>query len=171
MSTDAVANFFALLLVGGAVGVVALLARRGTREALTESALPLAALVAAGAMGGSLYFSEVADFIPCELCWFQRIAMYPLAVVLTLAAVRRDRAILPYAATLAGAGLLISLYHVQLQAFPDQGSFCELANPCSESWVEALGFMTIPQMAAIAFALVLALTITALLHNREDTNS
>ena len=58
---------------------------------------------------------------------------------------------------LAAAGGLISLYHIQVQLFPEQSSFCEVSNPCSAAWVEALGFMTIPRMAAVAFALVIAL--------------
>src|SRR4051794_1776103 len=101
MSTDTVSVFFALLsllCVAAAIAVVVLaLVRRAAPDSsaaylfddLGRLALPLAALVAIVTTGGSLYFSQVAGFIPCELCWVQRIAMYPLALILTIAAVRR----------------------------------------------------------------------------------
>jgi disulfide bond formation protein DsbB len=130
---------------------------------LTEAALPLAAAVAVGATAGSLYFSESAGFVPCELCWFQRIAMYPMSVILVLAALRRDRSVLPYALALSVIGLGISAYHIQLQLFPDQGSFCDATNPCTGRWVEAFGWMTIPQMAGLSFALIASLSALAIL--------
>ena len=169
MSPDEVANFFGLMLLGGVVGLVALAARPGTRAALADAGLGLVATVAAGATLGSLYFSERAGFVPCELCWFQRIAMYPLAVILTIAAVRNDDRIGVYALPLAGAGLAVAIYHVQLQWFPDQSSFCEVTNPCSGRWVEAFGWMTIPQMAGISFTLVIGLLVASrVLHTNHD---
>jgi disulfide bond formation protein DsbB len=162
MDSRTVATFFALLLVGGLVGLVAAAAVPTTRRQLAGSATALASVVAVAATLGSLYFSEVAHFIPCELCWYQRIAMYPLAVILPIAAVRRDRAVLPYALVLAAGGLVVSLYHVQLQLLPDQSSMCELTNPCTARWVEAFGWMTIPQMAGLSFALIAGLLILTL---------
>lgn len=158
MDTEQVATFFGMMLLGGVVGALIAAARRHTRASLGEAALPVAAAVAVGATLGSLYFSESAGFVPCELCWFQRIAMYSTAVILTLAALRRDRAVLPYALTLSLLGLAVSAYHIQLQLFPDQSSFCEAANPCSAQWVEAFGWMTIPQMAGLSFALIASVT-------------
>ena len=88
------------------------------RAALLGSGLALAGLVAVLATAGSLWFSEAAHFPPCELCWFQRIAMYPFAVLLAVAASRRDRAIRPYAVVLAVCGLVISAYHNVIETFP-----------------------------------------------------
>jgi disulfide bond formation protein DsbB len=124
--------------------------------------------VATGATLGSLYFSESAGFVPCELCWFQRIAMYPLAIILGVAVMRRDRTVLPYALTLSVIGLGISAYHVQLQLFPEQSSFCEATNPCSGRWVEAFGWLTIPQMAGLSFALIALLASLAILAPDKD---
>lgn len=169
MSPELVATFFGLLLLGGAVGLLAALLRPAGRIAIADAALPLAAMVAVGATAGSLYFSEVANYLPCELCWVQRIAMYPLAIILTIAAIRGDRSILVYGAVLALAGLAVSAYHIQLQLFPDQGSFCEVANPCTGRWVEAFGWMTIPQMAGTAFALVSGLTFAGLFTTPQET--
>lgn len=112
----------------------------------------LAWLVAATAMAGSLYFSEVVGFIPCTLCWYQRIAMYPLAILLLIAAVRGDRGIRPYGATLALIGAAISTYHVLVQRLPalPSGS-CSVEAPCTAIYVERFGFVTIPVMALIGF--------------------
>ena len=71
-------------------------------------------------MAGSLYFSEVAHFVPCRLCWYQRIAMYPLVLLLGIATLRRDVGIRLYAIPLAAIGAAVSIYHVQLERFPDQ---------------------------------------------------
>ena len=73
--------------------------------------LYLAWLVAMVALGGSLFFSEIMMFEPCKLCWFQRICMYPLALLLGIAAYRNDRGIIPYVRVLAGFGMCISLWH------------------------------------------------------------
>ena len=127
------------------------------RRELVPVVPTVAAIVAVAATGGSLWFSESAGFLPCELCWYQRIAMYPLAVLLTMAAIRRESTIGPYALVLAGVGAAISAYHVFIQQFPEQSSFCEVSNPCSAAWVEALGWMTIPQMAGLSFLLIIGL--------------
>ena len=95
--------------------------------------------------------------------------MYPLAVILAIAAIRRDDSVTPYAITLAGAGLAIAGYHIQVQLFPSQSTFCDVANPCAGRWVEGLGFMTIPQMAAISFALVIALLTIARLPMPDES--
>ena len=117
----------------------------------------LGAGVAVVATAGSRWFSEGAHFPPCELCWYQRIAMYPLALLLVLAAVRRDPAIRPYGLALAGAGLLVSAWHNVVETFPDlHAGSCDPTNPCTIRWVEGLGFWTIPRMAFVAFALVVA---------------
>lgn len=162
------ADFFGILLLGGALAVIAALAVPQLRRSLNDAVLPLTGAVATGAMAGSLYFSEVADFVPCELCWFQRIAMYPLAVILIVASFRSDRSVLRYVLVIASIGLAISLYHIQLQLLPDQGSFCDAVAPCSAKWVEGLGFLTIPQMAGISFAVIVGLSAMALRSPTEE---
>jgi len=168
MDSNTVATGFAIGLFAGWVGIALAMMQGSTRRRLANSAVIFSALVAVGATAGSLYLSEVAGFVPCELCWFQRIAMYPLALVFSIAAVRRDNSIFVYALPLAVAGLAIALYHVQLQAFPDQASFCELDNPCSDSPLKVLGFLTIPQMSALAFGLIVA---TGLIQRFSDKDT
>lgn len=174
MNTETASLFFALLsllCVAAVIGIVglALVGRSAPRSAaadlfgdLGRVALWLAGLVALVTTMGSLYFSQVAGFIPCELCWFQRIAMYPLALVLLVAAVRRDRDIWLYAVPLAAVGSVISIYHAQLQAFPAQSSFCtSTGTPCTTRYVWEFHFVSLPFMALTAFALIITLLLVA----------
>jgi disulfide bond formation protein DsbB len=125
-------------------------------------ALELALAVAVVSMVGSLYFSEGAHFTPCKLCWYQRIAMYPLVPMLAVAVWRQDRAVRRYALPLAVIGGLISTYHVILERFPSlETGACDPNNPCSLRWVEELGYLTIPTMALSAFALIVTLLLAS----------
>lgn len=155
MDVQSVAHIFALALLGGALALIVGLVMPGSRDLVRRSGLAIAAAVAVGATSGSLYFSEIAGFDPCEMCWVQRIFMYPLAIILPMAAIRRHRGAIPYAMVLAAIGLGFSVYHVQLQLRPDQSTSCDPFNPCSAKWVDALGFATIPQMAGLSFILIL----------------
>jgi disulfide bond formation protein DsbB len=128
------------------------------REGLAPHVLWLAWIVALAATAGSLYFSEVAGFEPCLLCWYQRIAMYPLAVILGLAAWRRDDRAWIYAATLAGIGAVISAYHVLLEWFPSLSSgACDPDNPCTLVWFRVFGVFSLPTLALTAFVLIFTL--------------
>ena len=129
-----------------------------SRAGATDAFRWLAWAVAAVAMAGSLIYSEVYHFIPCELCWYQRIAMYPLAGILLVGAIRRDRAIRYYGLPLSIVGLGISIWHIIVQNFPsvDLGS-CDPLNPCSAKYVERFGFISIPVMAGAGFLLITVL--------------
>jgi len=131
-------------------------------DAFARHAGLIALAVAWTATLGSLYFSEVAGFKPCKLCWYQRILMYPLALLLPVGLVRRDRGLSWYVVPLALLGLLVSGYHVLLQKtnwFTDR---CAVAGevPCSSDYIYWLGFITIPVLSLTAFVLIL-LTATA----------
>jgi disulfide bond formation protein DsbB len=162
-----VSNFLAVLVLLALAGTITILvlAVSGRRDAVREmvggrTALWLAALVAVTAMAGSLYFSEEAGFIPCLLCWYQRIAMYPLAILLPIAAIRGDDAIRPYAATLAGIGAVIAAYHALLQRLPGLPSgSCSVDAPCTAIYIERFGFITIPVMALAGFVTILTLLL------------
>jgi disulfide bond formation protein DsbB len=131
-------------------------------EDLAPNALWLAWIVALVTTLGSLYYSEVAHFVPCPLCWYQRIAVYPLAIVLLVAAIRRDRTIWYYAIGPAVIGAAFAIYHTQLQAFPSQGSsFCTLREPCTTRYVWQFGFVSLPFMALSAFAFIITMLFVA----------
>jgi disulfide bond formation protein DsbB len=173
MSTDQVSLFLALLALIAEIATVGLVAavvvqavqpdlRWSTEllDAVRPVALAIAASVAIVSTLGSLYFSEVANFPPCRLCWFQRIGMYPLAVILPIAAWRRDPAVRWYALPLAVAGGLVSVYHMVVERYPSlEAGSCDPTNPCSIIWVERLGFLTIPTMALSGFALIAVMLV------------
>ena len=114
--------------------------------------LAFAWLVALVATLGSLYYSEVRNFIPCTLCWYQRVAMYPLALMLGIATWRNDAQIRPYALTLSLLGLFWSSYHLLELWMPGLApSVCKGPIPCSVEYVPSF---PIPLQAAIAFLLI-----------------
>jgi disulfide bond formation protein DsbB len=148
------------LAVGGRFSPRLRALRRQAAEAVAPSALTLAFLVAAVCMAGSLYFSEVAHFPPCHLCWLQRFCMYPLVPILGLAAWRNAGWVRPYAAALALVGACISTYHVALERHPEwESSVCDPKNPCTLIWVKRLGYLTIPTMALSGFAFIITLLV------------
>jgi disulfide bond formation protein DsbB len=170
VDVEAAQLFFALLALlalGGAavVAVGRLLAGRSDAAAqlvavVDDSALWVAFVVAAVATAGSLYFSEVADFVPCRLCWFQRIAMYPLSVVLLVAALRGDRGVRWYAGPLAAIGALVSTYHYLIEWRPSlEGGACGVGPSCADIWFRELGFVTLPFMALCGFLCILVLVV------------
>jgi len=114
--------------------------------------LAFAWLVALVATLGSLYYSEVRNFIPCTLCWYQRVAMYPLALMLGIATWRNDPQIRPYALTLSLLGLFWSSYHLLELWMPGLApSVCKGPIPCN---IEYMPSFPIPLQAAIAFLLI-----------------
>lgn len=170
MDAEFFATLFSACLIGGLVGGFALFAFPRTRVRFVAAAPSIAALVAVAATAGSLYFSEGAGFVPCELCWYQRIAMYPMALILPLAVLRRDHLIMNYAFVLAAAGLIVSAYHIQVQWFPERSNSCALDDPCSAKWVEGFGVFTIPQMAAMAFFLIIMLSVAFTFERRSGND-
>lgn len=105
---------------------------------------------------GSLYFSEVRGYIPCELCWYQRILMYPLSILLGIAAYYGDVAMKKYILPLSIIGGLISIYHYLLQKAPGFEGIkpCTNGVPCNVDYIDWLGFITIPFLALVAFVLI-----------------
>lgn len=105
---------------------------------------------------GSLYFSEIKQYEPCELCWYQRILMYPFTVILGIAVMKKDYRISLYTMILAGIGALISTYHYLIQKvtfFTDHAAACGRV-PCTGSYINWFGFITIPFLAGSAFILI-----------------
>lgn len=160
-----------LALFAGGAGtlLLALLSVPATRHRIGRElageervVLGLAWGVAAIATAGSLYFSQVVGFTPCVLCWYQRIAMYPLVLVLAVGALTSDGRVWRYGLPLSGIGLLIAAYHIALQNRPalDVGT-CSPDVPCTLRYVAVYGFVSIPVMAAGGFLLISSLLLVA----------
>ena len=173
----------ALFAVGGTL--VLLVARLASGRSASAAnfvlafrpvALPLAFMVAGFAMFGSLWFSEAANYNPCKLCWYQRIAMYSLAIVLLVALVRRwlaarrspagdpfasQREITPHAVVLASVGTVVSTYHYLLEWNPTwESNVCSLDVPCTTIWFREFGFVSLPFMALCGFVSIIILLST-----------
>lgn len=124
-------------------------------------------LIALLAMVGSLFFSEVMQYPPCALCWWQRIAIYPLVFVIATGIVLRDYRMKYYALPLSVAGLLIAVYHNLLY----YGIVSQAITPCSQgvsctdTQIEWLGFITIPLMSLAAFVVM---TVCLLLYKPKE---
>lgn len=139
---------------------------------VAPAALWLALLVALAATAGSLYLSEVVHLVPCRLCWYQRIAMYPQTLLLLVAALRRDYRVFAYGGALAVAGAVIAAYHYQLERFPNETTLsCGLDVPCSVPVVNRFGFVSVPLMALAAFAAVITLLLIARRYEGEAVNT
>ena len=174
LSVDLVERFYAILAMA-AIGAMVLLvtlrilaipsdwaldAYAPIARAIHARAVAAAWIVAALAMAGSLFFSEIAKFTPCTLCWYQRIAMYPLVIILGMALVRREPRAPTGTVALATVGALIAAYHVALEWIPslDTGA-CAVSAPCTLVWFRAYGVFSLPTLALTAFLLIITLLL------------
>ncbi|MCR4326523.1 MAG: disulfide oxidoreductase [Candidatus Roizmanbacteria bacterium] len=107
-------------------------------------------------MAGSLIFSNVLGYPPCVLCWYQRIFLYPLVIILAVGITRKDENIKWYALPLSIIGLLIALYHNLLyyELIPESVTPCAQGISCTTEFIEWFGFMTIPFLSLMAFSII-----------------
>jgi disulfide bond formation protein DsbB len=154
-------GILALIALGVTVAALVALVTRRVPPWARDIALPFATIIALVTTLGSLYYSEVAGYPPCTLCWYQRIAIYPQVIVLGVAWVRRDRTVWLTAVPLAVVGAIISVWHIVIERNPALAGPCDPSNPCTIKWVEEFGFLTVPTMALIAGLAIIALTLLA----------
>ena len=161
----------ALSLLAGGLGILLLLGlalprvrERIARELEGEVRLLLgvAWLAAVVSTVGSLYLSSMVGFVPCVLCWYQRIAMYPLVLVVGVGALTADHRTWRFALPLSVAGGATAVYHILLQFRPalDVGA-CSPDVPCTLRYLYVFGFVSIPVMALGGFLLISALLVAA----------
>jgi disulfide bond formation protein DsbB len=127
----------------------------------------LALVPALTAMLGSLYYSEIAGFFPCTLCWYQRILMYPLSLIILVGIIKQDDYLPSYVLPLSITGIFVSSYHYLIE----RGVFAESSScvgvSCAIKYVEYFGFITIPFMALTAFILITAIMGATVWANRQ----
>lgn len=150
-----------ILAVGLFLILITPLKRRGWGRAVAdffgERAMLLSFFVALVATGGSLFYSEVAGFVPCVLCWWQRIFLYPQTILLFIALLKRDENMRFHAFVLSGVGALISLYHTFVQFGWESAFPCPATGgvSCQVLYFLEYGYVTIPTMALTVFVLIL----------------
>lgn len=105
---------------------------------------------------GSLYFSEILHFPPCILCWYQRIAMYPLIPILALGIYLKDKNLHFYVLPLSVSGMVIAAYHNLLyyKILPESAAPCLMGVSCTTKYIEWFGFITIPFLSFISFLII-----------------
>ena len=108
---------------------------------------------------GSLFFSYVVGFAPCVLCWYQRIFLFPLVIILAIGLFPFDRSVVKYALPLAVAGWLTAMYHNLLYSgiIPENIQPCNRGVSCTEKYIELFGFITIPMLSLFSFTTIITL--------------
>lgn len=148
-------NIFAALLL------LALLTRDSWGESMVkwtgQYALKLGFALSLGVVFGSLFYSNVMNFEPCVLCWWQRIALYPLLPIFAVALFKRDRGVFKYVLPLSLVAAVISIYHSYIQWGGSPLIPCDAEGSCSKLFVYEFGYVTIPTMVLSAAALYLLL--------------
>ncbi len=155
----ALALLIALLALAGIRGPL-----DGVRNLLWGYELWGAFVVAAIATGGSLFFSEVRHFPPCEFCWFQRVLMYPLSILALLLAVRSDNRAARYLVPLPVVGAGTSIYHLLIENHViKEPTQCQVSAPggCGVKWINEFGYITIPTLALTGFLLLIGFLVLA----------
>jgi len=159
-----------LVVLGLLVGVLALAGVRGPLDAIRNLLwgyeLWGAFVVAAIATGGSLFYSEIAGFVPCEFCWFQRMMMYPLSILTLLVAARGDNRAARYLLPLPVVGAGTSIYHMLIEHdVIHEPKTCSVNLPggCGTNWIanHSFGYLTIPTLALTAFLLLIGFLVLA----------
>ncbi|MBW3110693.1 MULTISPECIES: disulfide oxidoreductase [Bacillaceae] len=119
---------------------------------------------------GSLYFSEILKYEPCELCWYQRILMYPMVILLGVAYVRKDFQAALYSTILSGIGLIVSMYHYSIQkvSFLSESAPACGRVPCTGEYINLFGFVTIPFLALTGFIIIFISSVMVLKAIKED---
>lgn len=158
-----------LVVLALVIGVLALVGARGPLDALRNLVwgyeLWGAFVVAAIATGGSLFYSQVAGFIPCDNCWLQRIMMYPLSILTLLIAARGDNRAARYLLPLPIVGAGTSIYHILIErgVIREPGACTLTGGGCTTNWIinHSFGYLTIPELALTGFLLIIGFLVLA----------
>lgn len=183
--TDFVTGVSRLLVIGTLITHVLLLVglvvslsspkkkRQDIVKEIATHAPTLAWIIALGATLGSLFYSNIAGFEPCLLCWWQRALLYPLAVIYTLAYIQRKHTILPYGLILTIPGIILSLYHCYIEWGGTPLIPCDAlsgAATCARRYVFEFGYISIPMMALTTFVILTIVLVSYAYQTRRKAN-
>lgn len=135
--------------------------RSDTTSTANWNILFLCWLLAGTSTLGSLFFSEIMQFAPCILCWYQRIFLFPLVFIFTTGLFSFDKSVVWYSLPLAAAGWLVALYHNLLYSgvIPEKLQPCSKGVSCTEEYINLFGFLTIPMLSLLSFSTILMLLL------------
>jgi len=116
-------------------------------------------LIASVSALGTIFFSEIMNYPPCELCWYQRIFMYPLVIIFLVGILSFDKAVLKYSLPIVIIGWLVSIYHnlIYYKIIPESAAPCVEGVSCTAEYIKWFGFITIPLLSLFSFTLLLIL--------------
>ena len=138
---------------------------------MVQKAIFFSFIIATGSTLGSLYHSEIVQLPPCDLCWLQRVFMYPLSIILLVALVRKSKDVFYYVLPLSAVGGAVALYHYFLQFSPNPEAPCSavgLSVSCTQRYITHFGYITIPFMALTSFALIIIFMLFLMLFLRKS---
>lgn len=135
---------------------------------ISSTIIFLCFLVASTATLGSLFFSEIMQFIPCSMCWCQRIFMYPLVIIFLISLLYPDDNVFKYSIALVLIGFAFAVYHnlLMFEIIPESMVPCVQGVPCSTKYLGWFGFIDIPFLSLVAYGLILGL----LLYGKTQAN-
>lgn len=138
-----------------------------TKSWLVEYSIYIAWAIALISLVGGLYFSEIVGIVPCVLCWLQRIAMYPLVLIIATGIIRRDKGVSAYVLPLSIIGAGIALYQNMLiwRIIPEALAPCTIGVSCVTQQFTALNFITLPLLSLVAFTVI---TILMVVHRKSN---
>ena len=128
---------------------------------ISTTVILLCFLIASVATLGSLFFSEIMNFVPCSMCWYQRIFMYPLVLIFLINLLYPDDKLFKYSMPLIVTGLFFSIYHnlLMFDIIPASVVPCVSGVPCSTEYINWFGFVTIPLLSFIAYFMLFILLV------------
>lgn len=143
-----------------------------TVEFLSRRAVSLSFLTALGAVVGSLFYSNIIGYAPCELCWWQRILLYPQVILFLTALKYKTTDVFKYAWRLSVLALIISVYQAYVQAGGSSVLPCTAAgSACAKVFVNAFGYITIPMMSVTVCAYLILFALVALHHEKNNSHA
>lgn len=142
-------------------------------EKYNQYILPISFMFAIGALISSMVLSEIYNLVPCELCWYQRVLMFPIPLLLGIAILRRDYRVYWYVLPLSALGIVVSFYQSLLQwgVIGESSLTCNDLVPCGEAQVEFFGFATIPFGAFLVFTTITGLMFAQMKYGKKITAS
>ena len=132
-----------------------------TEKHINSNILFICFIIASVATLGSLFFSEIMNFIPCTMCWYQRIFMYPLVLIFLINLLYPDDKLFKYSMPLVATGLFFSIYHnlLMFDIIPESVVPCVSGVPCSTEYINWFGFVTIPLLSFVAYFMLFILLV------------
>lgn len=150
-----------LIGIGTLVTIVLMVIKHPFAQTIADNSSFILQVILVGSILGSMTYELVFGYAPCLLCWYQRMAIFPLAVLVFTASIRNNKLLQTQVLWIASLGFLVSLVHNIIDIFPTGADICGAGPSCLLRYVNVFGFVTIPLMSAITLLSVIVITVLA----------